>query len=69
MGNEGNVRVANRHVLITTLMKSLKFETKINCFDVNLASNIILIAGGRVVYVVNLESNVLKADMGTIAFI
>ena len=59
-----NVRVANRHIVITNLLKSLKFESKISCFDINLPMQLILLAVGRMVYVVNLETNILKAEMG-----
>ena len=65
LGEAGNVRVANRHIIITNLLKSMKFEAKINCFDINLPAQLLLLAVGRVVYLVNLETNILKADMGT----
>ena len=61
---DGNVRVANRYIVITNLIKSLKFDAKINCFDVNIPMQLILLAVGKIAYVVNLETNVLKAEMG-----
>ncbi|KAJ3334647.1 hypothetical protein HDU91_002620 [Kappamyces sp. JEL0680] len=59
-----NIRVANRHIVVTTLKKSLKFDSVISSFDVNLTAKLILLGVGRIVYCVNLETNILKAEMG-----
>ena len=58
-----NVKQANKHIVITSLLKSLKFDLPVSCFDVSLEANIICVCSGKIVYAFNLETNVLKNEV------
>ena len=60
------VRVANRHIVITTLKQSLKFDVNVSCFDISLVSKLLMVCAGKIVYVFNSETNILKNQMGKI---
>ncbi|KAI8894447.1 WD40-repeat-containing domain protein [Globomyces pollinis-pini] len=59
-----NIKVANRHIVIVTLKRSLRFDTTVTCFDVNLVTGLLMVCSGKMIYVVNIETNVIKAEMG-----
>ncbi len=65
---QGNtqIRVPNRHIVITTLKQSLKFNLSVTCFDISLVTNILLVCAGKIVYVFNSETLVLKNILGKV---
>jgi hypothetical protein len=60
---KNTIRIANRHVIITTLKQSLKFDLDVTCFDISLASRLLFVCSGKVVYVFNSETNILKNEV------
>lgn len=60
-----NIKVANKHIIVTTLKRSLKFDSLVDCFDINLINKILLLCCGNLVYVINLDTNVIKAEVYT----
>jgi hypothetical protein len=66
--SQGNntIRIANRHIVITTIKQSLKFDLTVTCFDISLVSKILFVCAGKLVYVFNCETNILKNQMGKV---
>jgi hypothetical protein len=63
--NQGphTVRVANRHIVITTLKQSLKFDLNVNCFDISLVAKLLFVCAGKIIYIFNSETNILKNEV------
>ncbi|KAJ3275010.1 hypothetical protein HDV01_001516 [Terramyces sp. JEL0728] len=59
-----NIKVGNRHIVVTTLRKSIRFDLNINCFDINAKENILVICCGKLIFALNSETSILKAEMG-----
>ncbi|KAJ3257903.1 hypothetical protein HK103_004194 [Boothiomyces macroporosus] len=59
-----NIKVGNRHIVVTTLRKSIRFDLNINCFDLNAKEKILVICCGKLIFALNSETNILKAEMG-----
>ena len=56
--SQGNtqIRVPNRHIVITTLKQSLKFNLSVTCFDISLVTNILLVCAGKIVNIFNSDT-------------
>jgi translation initiation factor 1 (eIF-1/SUI1) len=50
--------------VVTTLKKSLRFDVNVSCFDINVRIGILAICAGTIVNIINLETLVLKNQMG-----
>ncbi|KAL5032823.1 hypothetical protein BDEG_20886 [Batrachochytrium dendrobatidis JEL423] len=59
-----NIRVANRRIVISTLKKSLAFDSSISCFDINIMAGILAICIGKMIHVWNCETYILKNSLG-----
>lgn len=54
-----NIRIANRKLVSVHLLKNLVFEVDVNCFDVNVESNILVTCTFRIIQIWNLEDHAL----------
>ncbi|KAJ3321475.1 hypothetical protein HDV06_004144 [Boothiomyces sp. JEL0866] len=59
-----NIKVGNRHIVVTTLRKSIRFDLNVNCFDLNAKEKLLVICCGKLIFVLNSETSILKAEMG-----
>ncbi len=59
-----NVRIAHRKVFLATLKKSFHFDLNVLCFDVNPQTGCIAVSSGKTVHVVNIETNMVKVELG-----